>query len=239
MYYCDKANFEGLLGLASELEKTPELGMLAEYCVLREKGLRSKALARLDDFLSGAALWEIGLARRNVLIILQANERTPAARQFMTHPLLMRLIHPILDQWIDDDPSAFEPLRWSGLLRSDSNALRCALSLSLGDIPLRRRLIEKALDVVYYATHHLSESMLLLSIEETRAAIATARQWITSAPDISSFADLSAETDQYEQMVDDWVAYRQSPVGKLDVFPQWCQARRHTYSWPAVFYYKD
>jgi hypothetical protein len=55
-----------------------------------------------------------------------------------------------------------------------------------------------------------SESVLLLTVEETRRSIITAREWISSAPDRGPFADLSAEADVYEQMIDDWVAYLRS-----------------------------
>lgn len=236
MFYWNKDNFEGLLELARELESTPDLAWLAEYCVLREKGLRSDSLTRLNDFLDTAALWDIDLARRNVLTILQVHARTPEAHQFLTHPLLRRLIYPTLERWITDEPSAIEPLRWLGLLRSDPDALRRALSLAPGDIPLRRRLINLALADAEYATHHLSESILLSTVEDTRAAIAAAKHWIASAPDIEPFADLSAEADDYEKAIDDWVAYRQSPVG---TFPQWCDARGRTYSWPTIVYYGD
>ena len=222
--------------MAGELGKTPELCALAEYCELRERGLRSHALARLDDFLNKAALWDTDLARRNILIILQAEARTPEAHQFMTHPLLMRLIYPTLENWVTDEPSSVEPLRWLGLLRSDPDALRDALSLTPNDVPVRRRLIIFALDAADYATHHLGESVLLSTVEETRESIATARRWIVSAPEIKPFADLSAVADEYEQMLNDWEAYNQSPVG---TFPQWCETKGRTYSWPTIVYYDD
>jgi hypothetical protein len=236
MHYWNKGNFEGLLELARELADTAELSALAEYCVLREKGLRAQALARLNDFLAEAALWDIDLARRNVATILKAASRIAEAHQFITHPLLTRLIYPTLEQWVNDEASAVEPLRWLGLLRSDPDALRHALSLAPSDVPVRRKLINFALNAADHATHHLSESVLLYKVEEARASIATAREWITSAPDIQPFTDLSAEADEYEQIIDDWVAYSQSPVG---TFPQWCEEKGRTYSWPTIVYYDD
>lgn len=236
MYYWNKENFEGLLELADELKKTPELSELGEYCVLREKGLRSRALAQLDQFLNKAALWDQNLARCNVLIVLQADARTSEAHQFMTHPLMTRLIYPTLEQWVIDEPSSVVPLRWLGLLRSDSDALRRVLSLTPSDVPVRRRLIKCALDATGYATHHLSESVLLSPVEETRKSIAIARRWIDSAHDIKPFADLSAEVEEYELMLDDWVAYNESPVGS---FPEWCKNKGRTYSWPTIVYYDE
>ena len=183
MHYWNQDNFEGLLKLAGELEKTQELRPLAEYCVLREKGLRRKALEQLDGFLDEAARWDAEMARRNVLIVLEAAAHTPETHQFMTHPLLMGLVCPTLEQWTCDEPSAVEPLRWLGLLRSDADALKRALFMKPSDIQVRRRLINIALGAAEYATHHLGESILLGTVQETRASIASARRWIESAPD--------------------------------------------------------
>lgn len=236
MYFWNKDNFVGLLELARELESVRSLCALSEYCVLREKGLRTQALARLDDFLSEATLWDFDKRRSNVVTILNAGTRISKAHQFMTHPLLKRLVYPTLEQWITAEPSAAEPVRWLGLLRSDPDVLRLALRLEPSDVPVRRRLINFALDAADYATHHLSESVLLFTVDETRASISAARKWIATAPDIQPFIDLSAAADEYEQMIDDWAAYSQSPVG---TFPQWCDTRGRTYAWPTIVYYDN
>lgn len=234
MHYWNKDNFAGLLELAKEFAKTPELAGLAEYCLMREKGLRSQALARLNHFLAETKLWDVDIARRQVITILEANACTPAAHHFMTFPLMGQLIFPTLDRWLVDEPSAICPIRWLGLLRSDPDALNLALSLDPGDIPVRRCLINLALDKADYSTHHLSESVLLSSVEETRSAIAVARNLIISAPDMMPFSVLLAEADEYEEMLDDWLDYNNSPIGG---FPQWCEARKRTYRWSTIVYY--
>ncbi len=236
MHYLDKDNSEGLPDLARELGETPELAGLSEYCVLREKGLRKQALHRLDAFLEGARSWDAETSRRLVLTILSADARNPEAHRFMARPLLTRLVFPVLEQWLADDPSAIEPSRWLGLLRSDVNALEVALRLDPTDVPVRHRLIGFALSTADHATHHLSESRLLLTVDETRASIAAARALIASAPDQDAFACMSAEADEYDRMVGDWEAWARSPVG---TFPEWCQQQGRTYSWPTTVYYDD
>lgn len=236
MYYWNKDNFEGLLDLALEFEKEPELIGLSEYCKLREKGLRKQALHCLRIFLREASSWNNETSRCHALTILSANARTPKAHQFMTHPLLTDLLIPVLEQWLADNPSAIVPLRWLGLLRSDRDALRSVLSRDPTDVPVRRRLICFALSTADYATHHLSESILLLTVEETRASIAAARQLIASAPDSNLFSYWLAEADEYEQMLDDWEAWNNLPIG---TFPEWCLKLERNYSWPTVFYYDD
>lgn len=234
MHYWNKDNFEGLVELSRELKLTEELTELAEYCNLREQGLRKQALKRLDAFLKTAETWNSERARHLVLVILRADARTPETHQFMTHPLLTKFIYPTLNQWKADEPSEIEALHWLGLLLSDTKDLEAALAIDPADVPVRRRLINLELDDADHATHHLSESVLLSTVEETRSAIEKAREWISSAPDAKPFADLQAEADSYEQILEDWVEYRQSPAG---TFPEWCESQGRQYSWLTIVYY--
>lgn len=234
MYYWNKENFEGLLDLARELGETPALAGLARYCVLREQGLRKQALRRLSEFLVQASTWALESARRHVLRILAADARTREVHQFMTHPLLTELIYPVLERWRLEQPTAIEPLRWLGLLRLDASALEEALELDPSDVPVRGRLINMALRDADYSTHHLSESILLLTVEETRASIAAARALIASAPDARAFDYLAAEADEYASLVHDWEAYIQARAG---TFPEWCAQRGRRYAWPTIIYY--
>ena len=234
MYYWNRDNFQSLLELGTELAKQPDLALLAEYCMLREKGLRKQAFEALNRFLSDAELWSDEQARCNVLVIVQADARMPAAHQFMASPLLQKLIYPRLEHWLAAAPAAVEPKRWLGLLRRDAELLQQALELDPADVVVRGRLIDFALHSADYATHHLDESILLCPVSDVRAAIALARRMIEAAPDVEPFQHYVVEADQYEQMLDDWDEYQLANSG---TFPEWCQAKGRSYSWCTRVYY--
>ena len=44
MYYWNKDNFEGLLEIAEEFKSRSGYDLFAEYCLLREKGLKKQEL---------------------------------------------------------------------------------------------------------------------------------------------------------------------------------------------------
>lgn len=234
MHYWNQDNFQSLLALADALAKHPDLALLAEYCRLREQGLRKPAFDALNRFLSAAEHWSDEQARRHVLTIVQVDARTPEAHQFMAVPLLQKLIYPRLEQWLDAVPNAVEPTRWLGLLRRDAALLRQALVLDPADVVVRSRLIDYALDAADHATHHLNESILLGQVAEVREAIALARNLIATAPDPEPFRSYVAEANQFEQMMDDWEAYQ---VSKTGTFPEWCQAKGRSYTWCTHVYY--
>lgn len=95
MYYWNKDNFEGLLAVANVLDDIPQLRPLANYCRLRERGLRRQALSVLRDFLSTAAAWKTDDARESVVSILELHARAPDAHTFMTQPLSDELVFPV------------------------------------------------------------------------------------------------------------------------------------------------
>lgn len=221
MDYWGRASFESLSALAQEFAGHSDLVGLAEYCRLRDKGLRSQALIRLDEFLNQASLWASDRARRHVILILEANDQNHS-HQFMCHPLLTQLIYPTLEQWINDEPLDAEPLGWIGLLRCDASALKRALCLRPNDIRIRRQLIEFETGDLDYSTHHLNESLLLSTVEKARESIAAARELIASADSVDPFSDQWEELDEYEQIIDDWEHYCLSREGS---FPEWCKTR--------------
>ena len=235
MYYWNQDNFQSLLELAKTLEPVPGLEPLAAYCVLREQGLRAQAFEKLRHFLADTAQWTAQQARENVLVILQADARAPAAHQFMVAPLLQQFVYPTLERWLADEPSAVAPQRWLGLLRGDAEMLRAALAREPADVVVRSKLIGFALDAADYATHHLSESILLQPVSDVREAIALARQLIEAAPDAEPFAHFVAEANTYDQMLDDWVAYQ---AAKDVSFPDWCRAKGRSYAWCTAVYYQ-
>jgi hypothetical protein len=234
MHYWNVKNFEGLCDLGNEFSSVPYLSGLAEYCSLREKGLRAEAFKVLEKFIREASGRETDVKRRMVIDILIANSRTPEAHQFLTHPILTKLLYPTLEKWLSDSPSALEPLRWLGLMRSEVKNLEAALSIDPSDVPVRRRLVDMELSKVDYATHHLDESVLLAPLEECRSSLFRAKTLIQGACESKPFADLYGELKEYEQMLDDWVLFNES---EYKDFPKWCRTNGRDYRWCTKVYY--
>lgn len=234
MHYWNKDNFEGLLAVANVLDEIPQLRPIANYCRLRERGLRRQALNVLRDFLSTAAAWKTDDARGLVVSILELHARAPNAHTFMTQPLWDELVFPVLDDWHTTSPDAVVPLRWLGLLRQDTDLLRLALSITPNDVPVRRALVNCALSDVDFATHHLDETIFLGEVSAAKANLSQAGIWLDLAFPPEAFNDLRDELAQLHQMVVDWERYLEAPYG---TFPEWCNANGRNYRWPTKFYY--
>lgn len=235
MHYWNKDNFEGLLQIAEALESDPLLAPLAEYCRLRERGLRGNALQSLESFLLNAETWDTRARQRACIKILELDSRTPSAHQFLATPTLVRFIFPVLEQWYNDDPNSQLALRWIGIFRRDPEYLEKALALSPDDDPVRRKLASILLDGVDTATHHLVESRLLGDLDATKKALAEARALIESAPDQTHLKQVLEEISDYEDLMSDWEAYSTNPQG---TFPQWCANQGKPRNWPTIIYYK-
>lgn len=235
MHYWNQDNFEGLIDLASEFSSTPELSLLAVYCELREKGVRPKAFTALDQFIKNTLKLKTQEQRKIVLKILEADARTPSAHQFLTHPILTKLIFPVLSDWLTESPQSCEALRWLGLLKSELNYLEDALKLNPADSPVRRRLIIIELDYVDYATHHLDESILLFPIKNCRDSLKRVRELLLHQQTNQLFNDLSIECNRYTSILDDWELYNKS---NHNCFPTWCEENDRTHQWITKVYYQ-
>lgn len=236
MHYWNQSNFEGLRALAAELGRHPDLVALAEYCRLRDAGLRREAFAALDAFLTATRDWDAPRARQAVDTILAMHLRTTDCHQFLVQPLMDRLVDPVLEQWLRDVPDALEPARWLGILRRDRAQLARVLAAQPGDVLARRLLVDGHLANVDHATHHLGEGVLLGELADAQDEIARADALIAAAPDRAPFADLEDDARTFRRMLSDWQDYSASPAG---TFPDWCAARGHRYGWPVAVYYAD
>jgi hypothetical protein len=236
VYYWNKDNFESLLELADALAADPQLVLLAEYCKLREKGLRRQAFAALDEFLTETTRWDSSSARSRALAVLNLHLETQEAHQFLSQPLLGRFLLPVLAAWHREGSASPEAIRWLGILSRDHSLVGLALERDPTDDLARRYLVDAELSHVGYATHHLDESQFIGSESDAETAIERARELLLGASDQQLFADLSSELSTLDQMLTDWVEFRESSD---ESFPEWCEARGRSYSWPAKFYYDD
>ena len=198
--------------------------------------MRRQAFAALERFLDEASSWELADRREICEEILELHARTPEAHQFLSQPILSRFLLPVVEEWVETEPTGIIPLRWLGILTGDPALLRRALTEFPGDVPARRSLAGLLLSGVDYATHHLVESRLLEDLEATQAAVARIRTLLEAAPEPAAFADLVSELDHYEMLLSDWALYEASPEG---TFPEWCERRGRSYQWPSVYYYGE
>lgn len=236
MHYWNNKNFEGLASLAVGLAARDDFAHLAEYCRLREAGLRREAFAALETFLSYAETWEREKSQDAVDAVLTLHFRTPGCHQFLAQPLMKRFVDPVLQRWLEHDPDSIAPLRWLAILRQDQQLLGRVLSVEPGDTATRRMLIAKRLDSVDFATHHLNEGFLIGSLDEALEELRRASDLIEGAADRELLSDLDREARQYGQMLFDWQAYKARPVGS---FPEWCAARGRDYHWSVAVYYSE
>ena len=234
MYYWNRENFEGLLELSRELDAHPDRAPLANYCRLRDKGLRRDAFSALEQFLEAARSFDSATARAATVEILETNARASRTHQFLTQPLVARFLKPTLQAWMDDEPTASTPVRWLGILSRDNRLLCKALSVCPEDIPVRRMLVDSALSFADYATHHLDESRFLGNVDEVMEALAHARTLVAGAPEAESFMHRMSEVNHFDAQVADWIAYSKDPAGS---FPEWCATQGRKYSYPIKIYY--
>ncbi|PCE32605.1 hypothetical protein [Burkholderia ubonensis] len=236
MYYWNQPNFEGLLKLAEEFDAHPDLKPLASYCRFREQGLRRDAFAALEGFLVASRAFDSATARRAAVDILEANARTSEAHQFLTQPLTARFLFPTLQTWRVEAPHANLPVRWLGILKRDDALLAGALAMCPDDTPVRKMLVEHALDSADFGTHHLDESVFIGSVDYARSELDRARNLIADAPDSAAFARLASEVDHFDRLIADWQVWLRNPVG---TFPDWCAAQGRDYRFAVAIYYDN
>lgn len=234
MWYWNQANFECLAEAAAALTGH-ELGHLAEYCRMRERGLRKEAFQQLQLFLDEARQWDANRSRQTCVLILEVDARLTGLHGLLTFPLTQQFVFPVLEGWLEDESDSQLAMRWLGLLRGEKELLERAIRLREDDVPVRKKLIDLWLRTADNATHHLGESVFLSDVAIVKHDLARAREILERAPDPQPLDYSRQEIVDYEALVADWEAYC---VDKKGTFPDWCKEQGRPREWGAIYYYE-
>lgn len=134
----------------------PEWAGYAEYCKLLERGLRKKALAELNRFISSQKEESFEERKRFASWLCTHVSEERWMNQLLPHPLWKEYVELTLNEWIQVEPTDSEPYRWLG----GYDNLKRAVELNPQDEIARASLIRCILGHVGYATHELPSGYL-------------------------------------------------------------------------------
>jgi hypothetical protein len=232
-YYWNQSNFDGLRAIAETLASDPALGEFAQYCALREKGLRRQAFDALGRFIQVAASWGVAEQRNFADWVVQLHAAQPDVADLVPEPL-KRWLRDVLKKWSEETQEG-APQRWLGVLTGDVAAFWEALRRDAGDDFARARLVRHLIGLLEYATHHVPRGFIG---DPQRVLVETDAQEL-----LSGFRDADARErveERYRaerQKVLDWMDFRAS--GTTATFDDWCsRARGYRWSEPTAYYVK-
>ena len=132
-----------------------ELAQYVAYLSCLEHGLRRQALDHIDPLLQGLKALDVARQRELASILCRETE-VSRGHKLIPHPLQTKFIGPVLRNWIESDPDAAEPRRWT----HDLEDLKRAVELDPSCDHTRWRLIMRILRHVAFSTHELPQGYL-------------------------------------------------------------------------------
>lgn len=128
----------GLREVADEAAQRPGLKKYADYCRLRDKGMRKEAFDSLGKFIDTARKWPLHDRTTFADWILEVEDHIPEIEQTEVIPKEMQssLLNPTIKEWALAEPENPAPWRWMDTQKS----LKKAVRLSAQETIARRRL---------------------------------------------------------------------------------------------------
>lgn len=182
-------NPKTLLDLAGEAEARGYTHF-AEYCRLREQGLREKAFGKLEEFIPGAKQQPPGW-RRDFSDWLLSFCFYSMLFEACPSPLKRDLIAPTIEEWAAQEPSNAKALRWHPDLRA---VLIAARSTPPDEIAVGLY-ANRVLNHVDYSCHELRAGSAYLgeSMEQDLADIQVVIDLLNTVPNARFFHPLREE----------------------------------------------
>lgn len=137
----------------------------SEYCRLRERGERGRALAALERFLTVVVALDFSVRRDRVVWLFEQDtalgrywELTPwrSTSMLCPRPLHDRLIDPTLQEWIEREPTVAQPRLMVGIVE----ALRAAYDLDPTNDEVGHRLLRRYEGIFDFYLHEMPQGYL-------------------------------------------------------------------------------
>lgn len=236
MRYWNQDNFTGLRGVGEAYSSRDGYAGFADYCLLRERGLKRQAMTALEAFVARLGELPHPAQRKVAEDLASLAYFNQQVHQLLPHPLKSRLTG-ILEQWVSEGPSEPAPNRWLGFLKKDPSYFEAALRADPDDEVSLCSLALAHLEDIDYRTHHLSESKFIGDEEDASRSLAQALDCIERLPEGSAKRELLDEVAYYRNVLGAWEEYRHD--GTSDDFPAWCGQRGLGFRFWSVVYYSE
>lgn len=222
MRYWNCESFESLKEIADAFVDRPGFEAFAEYCLLKERGLRSDSLKAISKFIKHVEVYPQDQQQEVVAILCRLIQVNTRNNLLLSYPLVEYLTHA-LEAWIALTGERAELHRWLGLLTNNHEHYEVALRIDPMDQFALDRVCSGLIDEVNYQTHHLNESSFIGKVATATDALNRAQVLVQSIEEPQSQAAIQKNIDYYKRLIEAWQLF-QSDNNSTD-FPKWCQER--------------
>lgn len=162
-----QADFTRMTNLAKlALVDGPECAY-ANWLSAKGAGLKAEAKVALEAFLSGAENWSSSDKKNFIRWLDRARDGFDDQKAIVPHPVMTKLILPVLRDWIEADPGAAEPHLLLGRFHDwkldpvhPEEHFRASLRRDPAEVEAIRGLAYALLDIVERNQHHLPGAYL-------------------------------------------------------------------------------
>ena len=236
MYHWNQDNFEGLKSVGERYLPREGYEAFANYCLLKEKGLKKPALASIGKFIASAKKKSLGEQKEIAHELASLGFWNGNIHQLIPYPLQQYLLK-VLTFWVREDGSDAATHRWLGYVSGDLTSFETALEIDPKDAISITRLIQANLNDVDYQTHHLSESKFIGELSDAKTSLEKAAQLTARLEAGEVKNSMLEDLKYYQRLVNIWEEY--NLVKPPDTFPDWCISKGEKFNFWSIVYYDE
>ncbi len=234
MYYWNQKNFKGLKDIGEKYCNIYGYEAFANYCFLKEKGLKKEALQAVNAFVLSTKCKSIEEQRNIANEIISLSYHNRDIHQLISHPLMQFLLG-VFKNWVEEVNEDATPYRWLGYISNDLVYYEKALEINSTDDISIIMLAKASLNYIDYQTHHLSETRFIGKLDDARYSLEKADKLINRLSQGEVKVRLLEEYHYYLNLVNRWTEYNQEQSTLS--FPEWCKAKGVHFNFLSIIYY--
>lgn len=202
----------------------PKWNGFSEYRTFRERGLRREALQHLSAFVEYIS--NCSFAERKEFVTWLFSQAEEA--HLLPHSLKVRVIEPLLREWIAREPTTSTPHMWLGGIPNLWEAHR----LDPSNPEVKLQLVEKVLKGIDYEMHELPWGFLGDDVDGCFALLLRLRHLLSGVPSSPEVTAARQEIEGRTEILANLVAYQRDSLRDQDeTFKNWCIRLGRRGSW--------
>lgn len=234
MLYWNQSNFKGLKDIGEKYLSKNGYVDFANYCLLKEKGLRKEAFKAIENFISSTSCKSAIEQREVATELITISYFNKDVHQLIPNQLHQFLIS-IFKNWEEEDSNNVIPQRWLGYLTRDIAYYEKALAVDPCDEISIIALIHDSLNSIDFQTHHLSESRFIGNINDSKFSLERTAELIEKLESGELRNKLYEEYQYFTRLINMWEKYKQE-LHTIS-FPEWCASAGESFNlWNTIYY---
>jgi len=197
------------------------------------KGLRKQSLEDAHTWVAEVKGRSVLDQRKAVGKLMALKLAYPECYRLFSHPILVGILEPVMEEWLETERSNVDLLCWMGILKQDIEYFVSAWNVDKKCQLACKTIASACISDVEYQCHHLGEGLFIGQLQDARTSLCEAEEKLDFLKDEDLSETYKAEIAHYKELLDLYDKWRED---RCSSFVDFCESNSFEHTFPKAYY---